>query len=136
MAGVTNEEVKEARRLSVWGTIIVFLATFSQSLVGIIGYFNDVNAYCHHYYKFAFLSANSYLFYCSNSIYIPNYIVMIFDWITLFLILPHFYYISVYWRWSKEENPMGVYRNNRNRGERGRDALGGYQFRDRGYERL
>ena len=42
MAGVTNEEIKEARRLSVWATLFLFLATLSQSLVGIIGYSNDI----------------------------------------------------------------------------------------------
>ena len=45
MSAVTKEEIQEARRLAVWGTLLMFLATFTQSLVGIIGYGKDGDAY-------------------------------------------------------------------------------------------
>ena len=41
MDGVTDEEIREARRLAVWATLFIFLATITQSIVGIVGYGND-----------------------------------------------------------------------------------------------
>ena len=95
MAGVTQEEIKEARQLAVWATLIIFLATLSQSIVGIIGYSKDQTK----------LVCNSASECWINK---PNVVVFILHTITLPLILPHFYYTWVYKRWSEQPNNQGM----------------------------
>ena len=105
MDGVTDEEIREARRLAVWATLFIFLATITQSIVGIVGYGNDSVDYQEY--------ENEPQNELDYSEYLPNDIVYVFDWITLILILPHFYYISVFKRWADEPNPYNPYIGNR-----------------------